>query len=473
MKKIKTFIPEIIIGVVLTALIVAFFIVTSRLNSNSVYDGNYVGGNSTEECANVDIKWISSVEDVPGVDKIEFSQEGEFKSYEEKDVLETKGWYLVDYEIKANVENGYIERKLENVLVRDGWIGKQADLYVLDVEGGVGTVSKIEEHSYTGLDGWSIYPIYCEVYPSNNGISFAMSDMDFEFSKYLEKNGTLTAYNYQIAQACIIGGIAIVGVVYFIYAFSKNKIIPMGIVLLVLLVFFVVSMTEMRDDSAGEWRHIEDDYKMVLIPRQTTEYYLQIVSYDDGLMVREAEDGYLDFRGFDTESDEFKKEYERYDIIWGYATYPLVLIVDIAAGLILGFLGLMGGKKKSDGTVTPGYNWEYPYGEYSISGIKYSSGAFVGMEEYLMQNVAGEKVKFLPTYFAFDDVEIEEPQYVDEFNKISLYEGAPREKLHRLSISGDNGVIDLDLIVTKKSIYLRKKLENAVIIVYEIQLKEG
>ena len=47
-KKITKFIPEVILGAVLFFLILCFNHASSCLKDKNIYDGNYVGGNTTD-----------------------------------------------------------------------------------------------------------------------------------------------------------------------------------------------------------------------------------------------------------------------------------------------------------------------------------------------------------------------------------------------------------------------------------------
>ena len=85
-----------------------------------------------------------------------------------------------------------------------------------------------------------------------------------------------------------------------------------------------------------------------------------------------------------------------------------------------------------------------------------------------MANISQSKVKFMLFYFAFEDVDIENPQYIDEYKKVSLYPGAPEEKIHILTIKDSDEEIEYDICVTKTGNYVRKKMENEILIVYEI-----
>lgn len=455
MRKIKKIIPEIIVVVLLIAAVIGFVSVTKKLNSNSVYDGNYIGGNSTDAWANVDVKWIASVKDVPGVDKVE---------YTDGEVPDAKGWYLVDYIVKVNMSDGYYEREVENLLINDAWSLENRGIYYLTVENGVGVVSMVEEPLEGGLNDDRIYPVSCEMHFSNNGACLYVADIGAFLEIYLEKNGSLTAYNYQIVQVCLISAIALIGLGYIIFAFMKNRIINIAVISAALIVMLIFSINEIRDDSYGEWRSIDNDSSFVLLPKKDEEAYIIFKGNVDrvGDVYRSNENE------FDPKDKEFKEEYKRFDVIPGYFNYPLILCIDVVAGVILGGLGLFAKKDKAqEGNNTISSNWSYPFGEYNITNVKYLSEAFKGMEKYFMENISQNKLTFMLSTFDFEDVEIENPIYEDEYIKTTLHKGAPEEKMHILKIKDEDVVIEYDICVTKKGMYIRKKMADEVIIVYE------
>ena len=471
LRVIKKFIPEIIALLIFILLMIGYGIVTARLNSNSIYDGNYIGGNSTDAYINLDVKWIPSVEETPGVDKIEFNEYSDFKNYEKEEILEEEGWYWISYDAQVNGFDGYHELGFKNILVQDIWSGDLDELYVLTVEDGVGYLFKPNDFRKN-----STYPIVCDICFSNNGVVFSVMEIEGEVGMtYLEKNGKLTAYNFQIAQACLIGAIAITGIVYIIYAFSKNKIIFIAVATGLMLISFGLSISEFRDNNVGEWRSVEDEDEVVLVPRHNKEFYVQLSgSLDDLLMDREASfEEYVNFE-FDTDSRSFKEEYKRYDVIAGYTVYPFVFMLDLVLGVVLGIVGTIFKKEApTEQANKVGYIWEYPFGEYSIVKVKYISEAFKGMEEYFIQNLQQDKVSFLSSSFSFDEYDLQNPLYGDNHGKIEIYNGAKIEKGHIITISDENTSIEYDLCFTSKNSYIRKKLGDMITVVYEIQMKEG
>ena len=458
-------IPEIICGILLVLLIIGFANVTKKLHSNSVYDGNYIGGNSTDAFANVDVKWISSVTKAPGVDKILIDKNSNWTEEEIDNVLNEDGWFLINYKVKANMSDGYYEREVENLLIQDSWTSKERGIYFLNINDGAGILYKTTD--YESEDATKVYPIKCDMHFSNNGACFYIGDPNVYYELYLEKNGELTAYNYQIAQACLICAIAIIGLGYIIFAFAKTRAVNIAVIFVIITVVFIYTLNVVRDNSIGEWRAIENDDAFVLYPKHDEDQYIKFNGNVNkvGSVNRVFQEEFSE--AFDTNDKEFKDEYKRFDVIPGYFSYPLILCLDMVAGIVLGIMGFENRKKNGE-NVLSGVNWSYPYGEYDIAKVKYLSDAFKGMEDYFMANMSESKVKFLLTCFAFEDVEIENPQYVDEYKKACLYAGAPEEKMHILTIKDLDEEIDYDICVTKKGMYIRKKMENEILIVYEI-----
>ena len=480
MKKIKTFIPEIIVSLVLIAIVVGFAIVTNKLHTNSVYDGNYKGGNSTKAFVDVDVKWIPSISEAPGVNNVLFNKNDIWGPKETEEFLNEDGWYLISYVAKINMESGYYERAIDNLLIPDSWNSDDRELYILEVEDGKGFVTKITDYvndgdSYIEEDMEIVYPVNCDMYFTNNGAAFYVSDYDTNVGLYLEKNGELTAYNYQIIQACLIGAFTVIGLGFIIFFFMKNRVISIAIVFVIAAVMIVFAFNAVKD-NIGEWRSIENENEFVIFPKHDENEYIKIsgdVKVFEDIYRDYVNEKYIEKLGeecleeYNPKNKDFKADYKRFDVIPGYATYPFVLCLDIVAALLLGVLCL-DGRKKGVVPSAVSANWSYPYGEYNISGIKYLSDAFKGMEDYFMANISQSKVKFMLSYFAFEDVEIENPQYIDVYQKASLYPGAPEEKIHILTIKDSDEEIEYDICVTKTGNYVRKKMENEILIVYEI-----
>lgn len=470
MKTIKKFIPEIIAVVAIILLMVGYGIATKKLHSNSVYDGNYVGGNATDAYADMDVKWIASVQEAPGVNKVEFAEESEFKSYEEEAILEEEGWYWLSFVAQINDESGYHEIIHSDLIVTEEWTGDSEDIFVLTVSDGVGYVSKVPNNVEEML-------VYCEVYFSNNGCVFNAADFYSSASLYLEKNGNLTAYNLQIVQVCMMAAVAVIGIIYIIFAFFKNKLIHMAAMLVLLCIPFGISVSEFRGNDICEWRAVDDEDLFVIVPKHLKDKRVQISG--DVTLVNEMDldrEYFEDFQPeIDIDSKDFKEDYKRFDVIPGYGVYPFIFVVDVLCAIAFGTVLIINKSRGTtitpDGTTEDG--WAEFYGRYVVGKVKYLSDAFAGMEAYFEQNESNEEILFISTEYSYDGEVIESPEYAVEKVKKAPYPGAPVDKRHIIKVVGGEEPLDYELNFGKKNAYLIKYMEGVITIVYEIRKKEG
>lgn len=460
--KIKKFIPEIIALILIISMMIGYGVATSRLHHNSVYDGNYIGGNSTDVYANVDVKWIDSIYDIPEVEQIEFGNEINIRETDKENILKEQGWLLIDYEIQANYEGEYHNASGENLLVND-YINENVYFpLIVTIENGTGRISKMPFEG--GLDTSD-----CQMVFSNNGAYFRLICQEIYADLYMEKNGSLTAYNYQIVQAVLLGIITLIGVAYIIYSFIKKRIINIAIISVLFLILFAVFMNQFRDDSVGEWRSIKNENVCVIISKTDGKENILVkdnLYYNKHVFEILAKDEFEE----ELEMMEFPDKYKRFDVIPGYGFYPYILLFDVATAIVFGSVGFISGKKNTN---TLSYSWEYPYNEYIITGVKYLPEAFNGMEEYFIGNLAQDKIYFLMTEFSFDETTVVNPVYTHTYGKMAIYNGAVLEKCHNIIIADEDGVIEYDLCFTAKGSYIRKKMDDMLTVVYEIRKKEG
>lgn len=479
MNKIKKFLPEIIFVVVLALLIAGFAVATFRLNDNRVYEGNYVGGNSTDVYVNMTVEWIESVRDISGVEEVEFDPSLDLKSSDQEAILKEEGWYLADIDIQANTEAGYRSGYYENVLLHDGF-SELTDSLAWQVE--IQDEKAVITHSITGegVSGDSDYDYLDLVWTafSGNGATFLYYfGVGGGGSTYLEKNGTLTFYNLQIVQAVCIALMSVLGLVYMVYAFFKNKTIYIWASAIIMLIMFAVTSSQSSIDEYGEWRSVYNEDEFVIVPNYADEVDTQVVfdTETDSIKVNSVENQ-GEVLPYDIDSDEFKEEYELITVISGYKVYPFAILIAVLAGCAFGAVLTINKSRGNTQIIPEAMNesaWADFYGKYVVGKVKYLSDAFTGMEEYFEQNAGNEEIIFLSTEYSYDGEVIESPQYAVNNLKKAPYPGALVEKRHIITVVGGEEPLDYELNFGKKNAYLIKYMDGVITIVYEIQKKEG
>ena len=471
LKKIVKLIPEIITGAVIVAAVAFFLIATNELKADDLYDGNYVGGNSNHAYADINVEYIGSIEDIEGVETVEFSEKLEYKPFEQRAIIEYADWYLMDVKLQANRERyGYGACEYERVLICDNFDTiRYGGLMRLTIKDGVAYIdvtSKdelIQDKGYPASEAMEI--LHANIYFSNNGAVCYWEDSSYEtITIYLERNGNLVPYNLQIMQIVMMGIVILAGLIYIIIAFFKDRWLHIWICMGLLLVAFIIMMPATRSKGTGEYRSVNNEEAFVMITEG--EEYTEISgNIRNNIRIHTIENSAVP--EFDTGSAEFKKEYKRFDVIPGYGSYAAIFAVDALAGAILGIISTGNMRKKS--TVSE----KDHYGKYKLTKIKYLSDAFAGMEGYFQKNLEDMEITFLPSYFTCDGEEISSPEYNMQTVKEAVVPGGVVEKVCIVTIMDDGRVVDHDLCFTKKSAYIRNKMDNMITIVYEISNKKG
>lgn len=470
MKKIKKFIPEVILVIVLVVLIVCFDHASSCLKDKNIYDGNYVGGNTTDVYVSMNVKWIESVGDIEGINSVGFESSWNLQDGVIEKIKNNKGWYLADIDIKANTESGYKEKHYENVLIHDEHAGLDGSpLFQLKIreESAMITYS-LKSVGKTDVNlAWTAF--------SGNGVAFIYDLGDIgEGSVYLEKNGNLPFYNWQIVQAICIALIVVVCSVYMVYAFFKNKKIGILVSSVFMLFVFGIIFSNSRGVHYGEWRSIDNEEEFVIVPDYADKDELQVVyNVNSGLIIASSIEN-EDVLPFDMESDEFKEEYKLITAIFGYKVYPFLLLIPVLLGIALSVVLFI---KKSQGIIVePDDETESGlaefYGRYVVDKVKYLSDAFKGMETYFEQNEGNREILFSSIEYSYNDTVIESPKYSIEKVKKAPFPGAPVEKYYIITMINGKELCEYELNFGKNNAYLIKYLDGVITTVYEIRKKD-
>lgn len=471
LKKIVKLIPEIITGVVIVAAVAFFMIATNELKADDLYDGNYVGGDSNHAYADINVEYIGSIEDIEGVETVEFSEELEYKPFEQREILGYTDWYLMDVKLQVNWENyGYGACEYERILVTDNFdMIRYRSLMRLTIKDGVAYIGKptkaelVKDKGYLASEAMEF--LHANIYFSNNGAVCYMLDSSYkDVTIYLERNGDLVPYNIQIMQVAMMGVVVLAGLIYIIIAYFKDRWLHIWICMGLLLVAFIIMMPATRSKGTGEYRSVNNEEAFVMITEG--EEYTEISgNIRNNIRIHTIENSAVP--EFDTGSAEFKKEYKRFDVIPGYGLYAALFAVDALAGAILGIISTGNMRKKSTTDA------EDHYGKYMVTKIKYLSDAFAGMEGYFQNNLEDMEITFLPSNFTCDGEEISSPEYNMQTVKEAVVPGGAIEKACIVTIMDNGRVVDHDLCFTKKSAYIRNKMDDLITIVYEISNKKG